>query len=98
MQFRLSVARDRLTGILGGHAPSRCKALMRSSAGELQVLLCFDGSDGAAAAIARAGVLLAPRSATVLTVWEPFELWAPYDPATVIDAGIAKVTTDSVDR
>ena len=58
------------------------------------MLLCFDGSDGAAAAIARAGALVAPRTATVLTVWEPFELWAPYDPATVIDAGIAKLTTE----
>jgi nucleotide-binding universal stress UspA family protein len=58
------------------------------------VLLCFDGSDGAVAAIARAGALLGPRTATVLTVREPLELWAPYDPATVIDAGIAKVTPE----
>ncbi len=35
------------------------------------VLLCFDGSDDAATAIAKAGELLGPRAAVVLTVWEP---------------------------
>ena len=35
------------------------------------VLLCFDGSDDAAHAILRAGEMLGPRSAVVLTVWEP---------------------------
>ena len=35
------------------------------------VLLCFDGSDDAGAAIARAGEVLAARAAVVLTVWEP---------------------------
>ncbi len=57
-------------------------------------LLCFDGSGGAAEAIARASDLFAPSSAVVLTVWEPIELWAPWDPATLIDAGIAKVTSE----
>src|SRR5437764_1409490 len=55
--------------------------------------MCFDGSDGATAAIVHAGALLAPRPAVVLTVWEPIELWVPYDPASVIDAGIAAVTS-----
>ena len=32
------------------------------------VLLCFEGSDDARAAIAEAGELLAPRAALVLTV------------------------------
>ena len=59
------------------------------------MLLCFDGSDGAAEAIAAAGALFAPSRAVVLTVWEPFELWAPWDPATVVDAGIAKVTSEA---
>lgn len=59
-----------------------------------RVLVCFDGSDGAATAIARAGALLAPGAATVLTVSEPLELWAPYDPATMIDAGIAQITPE----
>jgi len=33
------------------------------------VLLCYDGSEGAAAAIAAAGTMLGPRKAVVLTVW-----------------------------
>ena len=35
---------------------------------EHPVLLCFDGSDDAATAIAQAAELLAPRPAVVLTV------------------------------
>jgi hypothetical protein len=38
------------------------------------VLLCFDGSNDAATAIAKAGELLGPRLAVVLTVWEPVAL------------------------
>ena len=48
------------------------------------VLLCFDGSDDAATAIAQAAELLAPRRAVVLTVWEPVATWEPYDPATIL--------------
>jgi nucleotide-binding universal stress UspA family protein len=55
-------------------------------------LLCYDGSNGAAYAIASAGLLLAPRPATVLIVREPTELWEHWDPATIIDAEIAKLT------
>jgi nucleotide-binding universal stress UspA family protein len=54
------------------------------------VLLCFDGSDGAAAAIARAGELLGRRTAVVLTVWEPAAVWEPYDPATILTAPMSK--------
>jgi nucleotide-binding universal stress UspA family protein len=36
------------------------------------ILLCYDGSDDAAAAIDAAGGLFAGEPATVLTVWEPF--------------------------
>ncbi len=50
------------------------------------VLLCFDGSNDAAAAIGKAGELLGPRTAVVLTVWEPVALRAPYDPATILTA------------
>lgn len=55
-------------------------------------LLCYDGSDDAGNAIASAASLLGPQSATVLTVREPVELWEPWDPATVLDAGLAKLT------
>jgi nucleotide-binding universal stress UspA family protein len=34
------------------------------------IILCYDGSDDARAAIQRAGALLADRDASVLTVWE----------------------------
>lgn len=36
------------------------------------VLVCYDGSDDARAAIAHAGRLLPGSAATILTVWEPF--------------------------
>jgi nucleotide-binding universal stress UspA family protein len=55
------------------------------------VLLCFDGSDDAATAIARAAELLAPRTAVVLTVWEPVATWEPYDPATILSAPVSKL-------
>jgi nucleotide-binding universal stress UspA family protein len=57
------------------------------------VLLCFDGSDDATNAIAEAARLLGPRRAVVVTVREPIELWTPYDPATILDAGIAKLAS-----
>jgi len=55
------------------------------------VLLCFDGSEDAATAIARAAELLAPRRAVVLTVWEPVATWEPYDPATILSAPVSKL-------
>jgi nucleotide-binding universal stress UspA family protein len=36
------------------------------------ILICYDGSSDAQAAIERAGDLLSGEPATVLTVWEPF--------------------------
>lgn len=58
-----------------------------------RVLLCFDGSDDAATAIARAAELLAPRRAVVLTVWEPVATWEPYDPATILSAPVSKLVS-----
>ena len=60
------------------------------------VLLCFDGSDDAATAIARAAELLAPRHAVVLTVWEPVATWEPYDPATILSAPVSKLLSRAV--
>ncbi len=57
------------------------------------MLLCFDGSDDAAAAIARAGELLGPRTAVVLTVWEPFSVWEPYDPATILTSPVSELAS-----
>lgn len=62
----------------------------------MPVLLCFDGSDDAAAAIAKAGELLAPRDAVVLTVWEPVAVWEPYDPATILEAPVAKLASKAL--
>jgi nucleotide-binding universal stress UspA family protein len=55
------------------------------------VLLAFDGSRDAAAAIASAGRLLAPRDAVVITAWEPAATWVPYDPVTVITAPVERI-------
>lgn len=60
------------------------------------VLLCFDGSDNAAAAIAKAGELLAPREAVVLTVWEPIAMWEPYDPATILAAPLSRLASNAL--
>lgn len=61
------------------------------------VLLCFDGSDNAAAAIVTAGELLGPRSALVLTVTEPIKLWHPSDPATILDAPVGKLLAKALE-
>lgn len=53
--------------------------------------MCFDGSDGAAAAIATAGELLGARPAVVLTVWEPVRVWEPWDPATILSAPLERL-------
>ena len=54
-------------------------------------LLCFDGSDGAAAAIVTAGELLGARPAVVLTVWEPVRVWEPWNPATILSAPLERL-------
>lgn len=56
-------------------------------------LICFDGSDDAAAAIAAAGEMLAPRVGVVLTVWEPVASWAPSDPATILSAPLSRLAS-----
>src|ERR1035437_641247 len=56
-------------------------------------LLCFDGSDDAAA-IAKAVEFLAPRSAVVLTVWEPVRVWDPWDPVTIVSAPLGQIVAD----
>jgi nucleotide-binding universal stress UspA family protein len=61
-----------------------------------QALICFDGSDDAATAIARAGEMLAPLLAVVLTVWEPAASWAPYDPATTLSAPLSRVASNAL--
>jgi nucleotide-binding universal stress UspA family protein len=61
------------------------------------VLLCFDGSDDAAAAIAKAGELLGPRTAVVLTVCEPLSVWEPYDPASILTAPVSKLASKELD-
>lgn len=60
------------------------------------VLLCFDGSDDARAAIAKAGIVLARRAAVVLTVWEPVASWAPYDPATIVSAPLSRLASNEL--
>ena len=69
----------------------------RPSAASGVVLLCYDGSGDAAGAIAKAGELLSPRDAVVLTVWEPVRLWEPWDPATIISIPLAKLAAHELD-
>ncbi len=60
------------------------------------VLLCFDGSDEAAAAIAKTGELMGGRPAVVLTVWEPARSWAAYDPATILTAPLSHLASEQL--
>jgi nucleotide-binding universal stress UspA family protein len=61
------------------------------------ILLCFDGSEDAAAAIAHAGRVLSHRDAIVLSVWEPISVWAPYDPATVLSAPLERLAASGLE-
>jgi nucleotide-binding universal stress UspA family protein len=65
-------------------------------AGTRPALLCFDGSDDAALAIARAGEMLGSPAAVVLSVWEPVAVWQPYDPATVITAPLSRLASSAL--
>jgi nucleotide-binding universal stress UspA family protein len=47
-------------------------------------------------AIAEAGVLLAPRKAVVLTVWEPVAVWEPYDPVTILSAPLERLAANAM--
>lgn len=49
-------------------------SLHRDESKPSTALLCFDGSQDAEAAISKAGELLGPRPAVVLTVWEPLRV------------------------
>ena len=60
-------------------------------------LLCYDGSDDAAAAIAGAGELLGSRPAVVLVVQEPTRSWQPTDPATALDAPIGRALSKALE-
>jgi nucleotide-binding universal stress UspA family protein len=60
------------------------------------ILLCYDGSDDAAGAIAAAAAVVAPRDAVVLTAWEPISTWEPYDPGGVLSAGVASIGSHSL--
>jgi nucleotide-binding universal stress UspA family protein len=60
-------------------------------------LICFDGSDNAAAAITTAGEMLAARAGVVLTVWEPVGSWAPSDPATILSAPLSRLASKELD-
>jgi nucleotide-binding universal stress UspA family protein len=60
-------------------------------------LLCFDGSEDATAAITHAGAVLGLAKAVVLSVWEPFALWEPYDPATILEVPVAKLASRALD-
>jgi nucleotide-binding universal stress UspA family protein len=61
------------------------------------VLLCFDGSDDATAAIAKAGELVGARAAVVLNVWQSIATWEPYDPASILGAPLSKLASNALD-
>jgi nucleotide-binding universal stress UspA family protein len=61
------------------------------------VLICFDGSDDAIAAVATAGEVVGPRAAVVLTVWEPVTSWAHYDPATILSAPLSRLASNALE-
>jgi nucleotide-binding universal stress UspA family protein len=70
------------------------------------ILICYDGSDDAQAAIKQLGALLPGASATVLTVWAPFAAVAsgssrgrlnPLAAITDVDDANAKLVTEAKD-
>jgi nucleotide-binding universal stress UspA family protein len=63
---------------------------------ERPVLLCYDGSDDAAHAIAQAARLLGARDAVVVTAWEPAAVWELYDPGALLSAGVSVLGAKSL--
>jgi nucleotide-binding universal stress UspA family protein len=61
------------------------------------LLICFDGSEDAAHAIADAGRLFGSRPAVVLTVLEPVKVWSASDPVTVLEAPIGKFLSKTLE-
>jgi nucleotide-binding universal stress UspA family protein len=61
------------------------------------LLLCYDGSEDASAAIRGAATLFGHRSAIVLTVWEPAAAWDPHDPATILSAPLDRLAQRALD-
>jgi nucleotide-binding universal stress UspA family protein len=60
------------------------------------ILIAYDGSEDAKAAIQHAGTLMPGTPATVLTIWEPFTTMLARTPATL--RPLARVDADEIDR
>jgi nucleotide-binding universal stress UspA family protein len=54
-----------------GPAPTPASDTLAIVEGEAPILIAYDGSEAARAAVREAGALLAPCRALVLTIWEP---------------------------
>jgi nucleotide-binding universal stress UspA family protein len=63
---------------------------------ESVALLCYDGSAGGKEAIRYAGEVLESKTAVVLTIWEPFHAWVPYDPAAIGTAAVTEFGAESL--
>ncbi len=44
----------------------------------------------------KAGELLAPRQAVVLSAWEPVRVWEPWDPVTIISAPLGRLVAKEI--
>jgi len=98
----LMVTRSARAGCSADHATLRREGRQDSGVASRgneasPALICFDGSDDAAAAIAAAGEVLAPRVGVVLTVWAPVASWAPSDPATILTAPLSRLASKELD-
>ncbi len=60
------------------------------------VLLCYDGSEDARAAIAAAGEMLGRSQAEVLVVAESIPVWSPSDPGAVLSATVSKLASHAL--
>lgn len=61
------------------------------------ILIAYDGSDGARAAVRSAGELLAARSAYVLTTWQPAALGVPAGDPLATDDGEIEAAAQAAD-